>query len=66
MTVNSDVICVSAEAAKKVLIHATGNPARIVAVGVAAACTFTGTAVGYGLYKGSEHMLKVPFKKDRK
>ena len=66
MTVNSDVICVSAEAAKKVLVHAEGNPARIVAVGVAAACTFTGTAVGYGLYRGGEHLLKMPFGKDRK
>jgi ribulose kinase len=49
MTIENDVIYVSAEAAKRVLIHAKGNPAKIVAVGVAAACTFAGTAVGYGL-----------------
>jgi hypothetical protein len=58
MTVNNDVIYVSAEAARRVLIHAKGSPAQIVAVGVAAACTFAGTAVGYGLYNGSRNLLK--------
>lgn len=53
MTINNDVIYVSAEAARRVLIHAKGSPAQIVAVGVAAACTFVGTAVGYGIYQGS-------------
>ncbi len=66
MTIENDVIYVSAEAARRVLIHAKGNPAKIVAVGVAAACTFAGTAVGYGLYKGGEHLVKMPFGKDRK
>jgi hypothetical protein len=66
MTIENDVIYVSAEAARRVLIHAKGNPAKIVAVGVAAACTFAGTAVGYGLYKGGERLVKMPFGKDRK
>ncbi len=66
MTIENDVIYVSAEAARRVLIHATGNPAKIVAVGVAAAATFIGTAVGYGLYAGGEHLLKMPFGKNRK
>ncbi len=66
MTLNNDIIYVSAEAAKRVLVHAEGSPAKIVAVGVAAACTFVGTAVGYGLYQGGEHLLKMPFGKDRK
>lgn len=59
MTIENDVIYVSAEAAKRVLIHAKGNPAKIVAVGVAAACTFAGTAVGYGLYSGSGQILNM-------
>jgi hypothetical protein len=63
MTINNDVIYVSAEAARRVLIHAKGSPARIVAVGVAAACTFAGTAVGYGLFRGGEQLLRNPFKK---
>lgn len=63
MTINNDVIFVSAEAARRVLIHAQGSPARIVAVGVAAACTFAGTAVGYGLYRGGERLLSTPFNK---
>jgi ribulose kinase len=66
MTINNDVIYVSAEAARRVLIHAKGSPAQIVAVGVAAACTFVGTAVGYGLYRGGEQLFKLPFNKNRK
>lgn len=63
MSINNDVIYVSAEAARRVLIYAKGSPARIVAVGVAAACTFAGTAVGYGLYRGGERLLRNPFSK---
>ena len=59
MTIENDVIYVSAEAAKRVLVHAKGDPAKIVAVGVAAACTFVGTAVGYGLYTGSGQILNM-------
>jgi hypothetical protein len=66
MTINNDVIYVSAEAARRVLVHAEGSPAKIVAVGVAAACTFVGTAVGYGLYQGGEKLFKLPFNKNRK
>jgi hypothetical protein len=66
MTINNDVIYVSAEAARRVLVHAKGSPAKIVAVGVAAACTFAGTAVGYGLYRGGEQLFKLPFNKKRR
>ena len=50
----SDVIRVAADAAKIVMIQAKGNPAQIVAVGVAAGVTFVGVGLGYGLYKGGE------------
>jgi hypothetical protein len=66
MSIEKDVIYVSTEAARKIFIHAQGSPARIVAVGVAAACTFAGTAVGYGFYRGGEKLLKGPFGKDNK
>ena len=58
----NDVIKVAVSAAEKIMVHATGNPAQIVAVGVAAAFTFVGTAVGYGVYRGGERLLnKSPF-----
>lgn len=56
-----DVIKVAVSAAEKIMVHATGSPSQIVAVGVAAAFTFVGTAVGYGVYRGGERLLKTPF-----
>jgi len=52
MSSETDVIKVAVSAAEKILVHAKGTPAQIVAVGVAAAATFVGTGIGYGLYKG--------------
>ena len=49
MSSESDVIKVAVCAAKNILVHAKGTPAQIVAVGVAAAATFVGTGIGYGL-----------------
>jgi len=57
MSVETDVIKVAVSAAEKILVHATGNPATVVAVGVAAAAIFVGTGVGYGLYKGGGYLL---------
>lgn len=54
---DKDVIKVAVCAAEKILVHAKGNPATVVAVGVAAAATFVGTGVGYGLYKGGGALL---------
>ena len=51
---SADVIRVAADAAKIVLVQAKGNPAQIVAVGVASAVTFVGVGLGYGLYRGGE------------
>jgi len=52
-----DVIKVAISAAEKIFVHATGNPAQIVAVGVAAAATFVGTGIGYGLYIGGGKLM---------
>jgi hypothetical protein len=57
MSAETDVIKVAVSAAEKILIHAKGNPANVVAVGVAAAATFVGTGIGYGLYKGGGALL---------
>jgi hypothetical protein len=46
------VIEVALEVGKRVLVHATGHPAKIVAVGVAAGIAAVATGVGYGAYKG--------------
>ncbi len=55
----SDVIKVAANAAKVVMVQAKGNPAQIIAVGVASALTFIGVGLGYGLYRGGEKMLEL-------
>lgn len=64
MEKSSDVLFVSARAAEKIMIHAKGNPANTVAVGVAAACVFVGTAVGCGIYLGGERLIRAPFTKE--
>jgi len=46
------VIEVALEVGKRVLVHATGHPAKIVAVGVGAGIAAVATGVGYGAYKG--------------
>ena len=53
MSQAKDVIKVSAEAGKRVMVHAKGNPAKIVAVGTAAAIVVVGVGVGYGTYVGA-------------
>ena len=57
MSSETDVIKVAVSAAEKVMVLAKGSPANVVAVGVAAAATFVGTGVGYGLYKGGGMLL---------
>jgi len=54
----TDVIQIAADASGKLLVHATGNPAKIVAVGVAAAAVFVGVAVGYGGYRGAKYLVE--------
>jgi hypothetical protein len=51
------VIEVALEVGKRVLVHATGHPARIVAVGVAAGIAAVATGVGYGAYRGGVVLL---------
>ena len=54
MTVEAEAIQVAAEAFRKVIVHAKGGPAQIVAVGVAAGLTAVAVGIGYGAYKGGE------------
>ena len=49
-----EVIQVAVEAFKKIMVQAKGNPARIVAVGVAAGLAALAVGIGYGAYKGGE------------
>lgn len=48
-----DAIQFAAEAGKKVLVHAKGNPAKIVAVGVAAEIVTVTAGNGFCIWKGS-------------
>ena len=52
MGLDKDAIKVAIFAAEKILGHAKGSPAQILAVGIAAGATFIGTGFGYGLYIG--------------
>lgn len=42
-----DIVEVAVEAGRKVLVHARGSPARIVAVGIAVAVTVVAVGVGW-------------------
>ena len=57
MSIEKDVITVAVKAAKEVMIHANGNPANIVAVGVAAGATFVCVGAGYGIYRGGDKLF---------
>lgn len=54
MAAESEVIQVPVEVFKKIIVHARGNPAQIVAVGVAAGFAALVVGIGYGAYKGGE------------
>jgi hypothetical protein len=54
LAADMEVIQVAVEAFKKVIVHAKGSPARIVAVGVAAGLAALAVGIGYGAYKGGE------------
>jgi hypothetical protein len=46
------------EAAQKVLVHAEGGPAQILAVGVAGAVVFVGAFVSHGIKQVIETKIK--------
>lgn len=54
----NDVIKVTVQVGKGIAVHARDNPAKIVAVGVAAGFAFVATAVGYGAYIGGKLLLQ--------
>lgn len=58
MAHEEQVIEVALEVGKRVLVHATGHPAKIVAVGVAAGIAAVATGVGYGAFKGGALIYK--------
>lgn len=57
MTTTEDVLDVALKAGESVLVHAEGNPAQVVAWGVAAAAVVVATAVGYGAYCAGEKFV---------
>ncbi len=64
MTHDAEIIDVAVETGKKVLVHAQGHPAKIVAVGVAAGITAVSAGLGYGVYRGGAALLKWAKKAD--
>ena len=59
MAHEEQVIEVALEVGRRVLVHATGHPAKIVAVGVAAGIAAVATGVGYGFYRGGAVLLRL-------
>lgn len=59
MNHDAEIVDVAVEAGKSVLVHATGPPARIVAVGVAAGVAAVSVGVGYGIYRGGAVLLRL-------
>ena len=50
-----DALTFACDAAKKILVHSEGNPAVILAVGLAAAVVFAGAFVSHGIKQAIEH-----------
>lgn len=51
MPASSDTIKVAIDASRKIIIHARGKPAEIVAYGAAGAVVFLAIVGGYGTYQ---------------
>jgi hypothetical protein len=61
MSNEESIIGVALKAGEELLVYAEGNPAQVVAVGVAAAAVVVAVGVGYGAYCGAEKLLKWMF-----
>ncbi len=48
----------AADAGKQVMVNARGNPAEIIALGIAVGVVVIAVGVGYGVYKGSQYLFK--------
>ena len=59
MAYEQEVIEVALEVGKRVLVHATGHPAKIVAVGVGAGIAAVSAGVGFGVYRGGLVLLRL-------
>jgi hypothetical protein len=57
MSREENIIEVAMKAGEAILVHAEGNPAQIVAMGVAAAAAVIAVGVSYGAYRGAEKLL---------
>jgi hypothetical protein len=57
MSNEESIIGVALKAGEELLVYAEGNPAQVVAVGVAAAAVVVAVGVGYGAYCGAEKLL---------
>lgn len=55
------IIEVALKAGESILVNAEGNPAQVVAVGVAAAAIIVAVGVGYGAYCGTVRLLEWVF-----
>ncbi len=54
----NDIIKVSLEVGKGIMVHADGKPSVIVAYGAAAAVATIGAAVTYAIYTGGKSAVK--------
>ena len=52
MAASKNTIKVAVEVGKGIMVHAKGQPAKIVAVAAAAGIATVATAIGYGAYRG--------------
>jgi len=57
MTSEDSIIEIALKAGEEILVHAEGNPAQVVAVGVAAAAVVLAVGIGYGAYCGGEKLV---------
>ncbi len=53
----AESIKVGVTVGKGIIVHANGNPAKIVAVGAAAGVAALASGIGYAAYRGVEKLL---------
>jgi|GEM_PF-5809110 len=52
----TEIVKVALDAGGRIMVHAQGSPANVVAIGAAAALVSVSTGVGYGIYVAAREL----------
>ncbi|AOY60500.1 hypothetical protein [Desulfococcus multivorans] len=54
----AEIVKVALDAGGRIMVHAQGSPANVVAIGAAAALVSVSTGVGYGIYVAARELQR--------